>query len=237
MSDQTTVTTVPYGPSKLRQLLPWIIAGALGLLSIGLLPFAISSLRQTPARESVIRSAILAPDNATYFPFNQFALSPDGQSLAFVARGTGGQNMLWLRPLNASTAQPLAGTDGASPSSPPFWSPNSRLIGFFAGGKLKKIDVTGGPPQTVCDATGGRGGSWNRDDLIIFAPGLSGPLHRVSAAGGTSTPVTKVDSPLSSHRWPYFLPDGHHFLYRGTLPAANENNGIIWAHSNPPSSD
>src|SRR6266498_848013 len=226
MSDQTTVTTVPYGPSKLRQLLPWIIAGALGLLSIGLLPFAISSLRQTPARESVIRSAILAPDNATYFPFNQFALSPDGQSLAFVARGTGGQNMLWLRPLNASTAQPLAGTDGASPSSPPFWSPNSRLIGFFAGRKLKKIDVTGGPPQTVCDAINGRGGSWNRDDVIIFAPNLSGPLHRVSAAGGTSTPVTKVDSTSFSHRWPYFLPDGHHFLYRGTLPAANENNGI-----------
>jgi len=100
------------------------------------------------------------------------------------------------------------------------------LIGFFAGGKLKKIDVTGGPPQTVCDAINGRGGTWNRDDVIIFAPNLSGPLHRVSAAGGTSTPVTKVDSTSFSHRWPYFLPDGHHFLYRGTLPAANENNGI-----------
>jgi eukaryotic-like serine/threonine-protein kinase len=226
MSDPTTVTAVPRGPAKVGKLLPWIIACAFGLLSIGLLPFAISSLRQTPARESVIRSAIPAPENATYFPFNQFALSPDGQSLAFVARGAGGQTMLWLRPLNASTAQPLAGTDGTSPGSPPFWSPNSRFIGFFAGGKLKKIDVTGGPPQTVCDATSGRGGSWNRDDLIIFAPSLSGPLHRVSAAGGTSTPVTKVDSTLSSHRWPYFLPDGHHFLYRGTFPAANENNGI-----------
>ncbi len=101
------------------------------------------------------------------------------------------------------------------------------MIGFFAGGKLKKIDVTGGPPQTVCDATNGRGGTWNRDDVIIFAPNVSGPLHRVSAAGGTSTPVTKVDSTLLfSHRWPYFLPDGHHFLYRGALPAANENNGI-----------
>jgi eukaryotic-like serine/threonine-protein kinase len=226
MSDQTTVTAVPRGPSKVVKLLPWIIAGAFGLLSIGLLPFAISSLRQTPTRESVIRSAILAPDNATYFPFNEFALSPDGQWLAFVARGAGGQNMLWLRPLNASTAQPLAGTDGASPASPPFWSPNSHFIGFFAGGKLKKIDITGGAPQTVCDATNGRGGTWNRDDVIIFAPSLSGPLHRVSAAGGTSTPVTKVDSTLSSHRWPYFLPDGHHFLYRGALPAANENNGI-----------
>ena len=129
MSDQTTVTAVPRGPSKVSKLLPWIIAVAFGLLSIGLLPFAISSFRQTPARESVIRSAILAPENATYFPFNQFALSPDGQWLAFVARGAGGQNMLWLRPLNASTAQPLAGTDGASPSSPPFWSPNSASLG------------------------------------------------------------------------------------------------------------
>ena len=227
MSDQTTVTAVPRGPSKVGKLLPWIIAAAFALLSIALLQFAISSRRPTPARESVIRAAILAPENATYFPFNQFALSPDGQWLVFVARGTGGENMLWLRPLNASTAQPLAGTDGASPGSPPFWSPNSRLIGFFAGGKLKKIDVTGGPPQTVCDATDGRGGSWNRDEVIIFAPNVLGPLHRVSAAGGTSTPVTKVDSTSFSHRWPYFLPDGHHFLYRGTLPLlANENNGI-----------
>jgi len=227
MSDQTTVTTIPYGASKLRQLLPWIVAGAFGLLSIGLLPFAISSLRQTPVRQGLIRSAILAPENATFTPLNQFALSPDGQSLAFVARAAGGdQNILWLRPLNASTAQPLAGSDGASGWSPPFWSPNSRFIGFFAGGKLKKIDITGGPAQTVCDATNGLGGTWNRDDVIIFAPNLSGPLHRVSAAGGTSTPVTKVDSTSFSHRWPYFLPDGHHFLYRGTLPAANENNGI-----------
>ncbi len=111
MSDQTTVTAVPRGPSKVGKLLPWIIAGAFGLLSIGLLPFAISSLRQTPAREKVIRAAIL-PENATFTPFNQFALSPDGQWLAFVARGAGGQNVLWLRPLNANTAQPLAGTDG-----------------------------------------------------------------------------------------------------------------------------
>ena len=227
MSDQTTVTTIPYGASKLRQLLPWIVAGAFGLLSIGLLPFAISSLRQTPVRQGLIRSAILAPENATFTPLNQFALSPDGQSLAFVARAAGGdQNILWLRPLNASTAQPLAGSDGASGWSPPFWSPNSRFIGFFAGGKLKKIDITGGPAQTVCEATNGLGGTWNRDDVIIFAPNLSGPLHRVSAAGGTSTPVTKVASTSFSHRWPYFLPDGHHFLYRGTLPAANENNGI-----------
>jgi eukaryotic-like serine/threonine-protein kinase len=228
VSDQTTATAVPRGPSKVGKLLPWIIASAFGLLSIGLLPFAISSLRQTPARESVIRAAILAPENANFTALNQFALSPDGQSLAFVAnRAAGGQNMLWLRPLNASTAQPLAGTEGASGFSPPFWSPNSRFIGFFAGGKLKKIDVTGGPPQTVCDATAGRGGSWNRDDVIIFAPNVSGPLHRVSAAGGTSTPVTKVDSTLLfSHRWPYFLPDGHHFLYLVTLRAANENNGI-----------
>ena len=121
MSDQTTLTAVPRGPSKVGKLLPWIIAGAFGLLSIGLLLFAKSSLRQTPARESVIRAAILAPENATFTALNQFALSPDGQSLAFVAnRAAGGQNMLWLRPLNASTAQPLAGTEGASGFSPPF---------------------------------------------------------------------------------------------------------------------
>jgi serine/threonine protein kinase/Tol biopolymer transport system component len=216
---------------KLGKYLPWIVAGIFALTSIILLPFAISSFKHAPARANVTRSAILPPENTSFLALNLFAVSPDGLRLAFVARDAKGQAMLWMRPLDALTAQPLAGTDGISTGSPPFWSPDSRLIAFFAGGKLKTIDASGGPPQTVCDAPNARGGTWNRDGVILFAPNPGGPIHRVSAAGGASTAVTKLDESRrqSTHRWPYFLPDGHHFIYRvgGTgATAQNENNGI-----------
>jgi serine/threonine protein kinase/Tol biopolymer transport system component len=216
---------------KLGKYLPWIVAGIFALTSIILLPFAISSFKHAPARANVTRSAILPPENTSFLALNLFAVSPDGLRLAFVARDAKGQAMLWIRPLDALTAQPLAGTDGISTGSPPFWSPDSRLIAFFAGGKLKTIDTSGGPPQTVCDAPNARGGTWNRDGVILFAPNPGGPIHRVFAAGGASTAVTKLDESRrqSTHRWPYFLPDGHHFIYRvgGTgATAQNENNGI-----------
>jgi serine/threonine protein kinase/Tol biopolymer transport system component len=216
---------------KLGKYLPWIVAGIFALTSIILLPFAISSFKHAPARANVTRSAILPPENTSFLALNLFAVSPDGLRLAFVARDAKGQAMLWIRPLDALTAQPLVGTDGISTGSPPFWSPDSRLIAFFAGGKLKTIDTSGGPPQTVCDAPNARGGTWNRDGVILFAPNPGGPIHRVFAAGGASTAVTKLDESRrqSTHRWPYFLPDGHHFIYRvgGTgATAQNENNGI-----------
>ena len=106
----------------------------------------------------------------------------------------------------------LAGTDfGHSP----FWSPDSRFIGFFSNGKLRKIDASGGPPQVICDARNGRGGTWSREGVILFAPATTDPIHRVAAAGGNSTPVTVLDekSGQASHRFPVFLPDGKHFLF------------------------
>jgi hypothetical protein len=119
---------------------------------------------------------------------------------------------LWVRPLSGMAAQPLAGTDGASY---PFWSPDSRFVGFFAGGKLKKIDASGGPPQALCDATNGRGGTWNREGVIIFTPSPRDTVMRVSSAGGAPAPVTVLDESKHdySHRFPFFLPDGRHFLY------------------------
>jgi dipeptidyl aminopeptidase/acylaminoacyl peptidase len=105
----------------------------------------------------------------------------------------------------------------------PFWSPDSRFLGFFADGKLKKIDVSGGPPITLGNAPDARGGTWNSDGVIVFAPGAAGALHRISASGGgVSTPVTKLDETRVeiSHRWPVFLPDGEHFLYRGGAAGA-----------------
>ncbi len=106
----------------------------------------------------------------------------------------------------------VQGTEGASH---PFWSPDGRSIGFFANGKLKKVDVSGGSAQVVCDAPHGRGGTWNREGTILFSPEVFGGLSRVSSAGGTPMEVTKPDASRSetSHRWPVFLPDGRHFLY------------------------
>src|SRR5207302_2061830 len=108
-----------------------------------------------------------------------------------------------------------------------FWSPDSRFVAFFAGGKLKKIDVSGGGLQTVCDASDGRGGTWNSDGVMVFAPSSGDGLYRVPAVGGVPTPVTKLDPARQevSHRMPFFLPDGRHFLYASVLAGA-ESRGI-----------
>jgi Tol biopolymer transport system component len=146
----------------------------------------------------------------------------------FVARPPGGRQLLWVRSLSAVTAQPLSGTDDALY---PFWSPDSRFIGFFSQSKLKKIEASGGPPQTLCEAPNGRGGTWSREGVIVFAPDNYRPLYRVPAAGGSVVAVTKLDESKlqATHRWPWFLPDGRHFLYRsGTTSSTTqkENNGI-----------
>src|SRR5207248_697276 len=136
------------------------------------------------------------------------AISPDGHYLVMGAAGTSGQQ-LWVRSLDSLQTQPLAGTDDASF---PFWSPDSRYIGFFTQSQLKKIAVTGGPAQALCDAPIGRGGTWSRDGVIVFAAnnGNSG-LSRVVAAGGVPASVTKADDG-GTQRWPLFLPDGRRFL-------------------------
>jgi len=138
------------------------------------------------------------------------AISPDGRRLVFMA-SSAGRNTLWLRPLKTLSAEPLAGTADASY---PFWSPDGRSIGFFADGKLKRIDVEGGAVQILANAAPGRGGTWNRDGVILFAASSAVPIMRVAATGGAAVPVTTVDRPKqSSHRFPCFLPDGDHFLF------------------------
>jgi Tol biopolymer transport system component/predicted Ser/Thr protein kinase len=161
----------------------------------------------------------------------KIALSPDGQRLVFVAADSTGTSHLWLRPLNALTAERLSGTDGGFY---PFWAPDSRQIGFFATGKLKKIDVTGGPPLTLCDAPAGRGGTWNREGVIVFAPNWLGGLSRVSASGGIPVATTRTDSLQNqwTHRWPHFLPDGNRFLYLvRTGSVTIDSNSWLWVGS------
>ena len=192
-----------------RERWAWIAAGALVVALIGALPFVIGYLRRAPGGTHAIRFSIPTP-NLTYLG-DDFAISPDGGRLAFSGTDSFGKPRLWVRPLDSLTTQPLPETDGATF---PFWSPDSRFIGFFAGGKLKKIDVSGGAPQTLCEAPSGRGGTWNRDGLIVFAPGVGGTLYKVWAAGGEPAPLTTLDQASEyGQSWPQFLPDGRHFLY------------------------
>lgn len=154
------------------------------------------------------RLSILPPGNAS---FEGFAISPDGRTVAFTADWNG-STVLWVRALDSLEAKPLAGTESASQ---PFWSPDSRSIGFFTNSKLKTIGVTGGPTRDIADIVVGRGGSWGRDGVIVYGPKPMGGLYRVSADGGPSQPVTSLDASRAenSHAVPQFLPDGRHFLY------------------------
>ena len=166
----------------------------------------------------------VGPPEKQHFPVQGntpsfLSISPDGTKLAFVVVDSSGRNTLWLRNLDSQTARQLPGTDDAAA---PFWSPDSRFIAFTDRASLKKIDVTGGSPQTVVDSSAVGGGTWNRDGVILFATAtFGGPILRVSAAGGAATPMP-APAMLSGSAWPRFLPDGKHFLYlaRTTNPAA-----------------
>src|SRR6266542_2764086 len=191
-----------------RERLAWLVAAAL-LLGMLVLAWAYFT-RQSMANDArAMRFSIPPPERSS---FSQVAMSPDGRHLAFTA-ATGGKLQLWVRALDSTKARTLAGTQDARL---PFWSPDSRFIGFFADGRLKKIDVSGGPAQTLCEAPATPlGGAWSRAGGIIFArTGRSG-LLRISATGGEVTQVTTLDTPRQeiSHRYPTFLPDGRHFLY------------------------
>jgi Tol biopolymer transport system component len=190
-----------------------LVRAAFATAAIAVVLLSILLLRQRPERPRLFESSILPPDDVRFFfTSSPMALSPDGRQMAFVAQSADGTRRLWMRSFGASESLPLAGTEGASK---PFWSPDSRFLGFFAEGKLKKVAASGGPPQTLCDAPSGRGGTWNRDGLILFCPLSVGGIHRVAATGGAPSPVTRLDERRgeSGHTWPFFLPDGRPFLY------------------------
>ena len=201
-----------WGP---RAAMVW--AAVACLLLVATIVLAVGYTSRAPATPPVVQFTIDEPANATFFGGPAYApgavISPDGRHIAFMAtRDSSTANFLWVRSLDATAARLLNGTDGASF---PFWSPDGKSIGFFSQGKLRKVDVAGGAIQTLCDATAGEGGTWNRDGVIVFAPSITGPLARVSAAGGEPSPVTTLSRAEmeSSHRWPEFLPDGRHFLF------------------------
>jgi serine/threonine protein kinase/Tol biopolymer transport system component len=149
------------------------------------------------------------------------AVSPDGTKLVF---GAGGK--LWLRQLDQESVRELEGSDDASF---PFWSPDSKSIGFFQTGKLRTMDTDGGSVTTVCDARNARGGSWGAAGFILFAPTISSPIMKVSAASGEPQAVTTLKDAITTHRWPQLLPDGKHFLYFAashTAPGGSDETGV-----------
>jgi eukaryotic-like serine/threonine-protein kinase len=196
--------------------IPWVIASilAVALAALGLLAW--KHFREEPPR--VAKLFFPLPEREIFQPGNppSTAVSPDGRRIAFEVV-VDGKSELWVRDLDNSIPRMLV-AEGAS--GMPFWAPDSRRLGFFAGGELKKIDVTGGPAVTIADAVGttsGKGpwnGSWNKDDVIVFGR-ITSPLFLVSANGGSPLPLTDLDGTLheTAHFAPWFLPDGHHFLY------------------------
>ena len=187
-----------------RRALPW----ALGLIAAAVTGGAVWVLKPPPAAplQPFMRLQIPLPENVTVRGFQgRPALSPDGTKLAFIAIGADHQSRLWVRSLDAGVARPLDGTEGAN--FWPFWSPDSQFIGFFAQGKLKKIEASGGASLPVCDADQVYGGAWNRGDTIVLASNVG--VLQVAASGGSPSPIDTAGGASG----PSFLPDGRHFLY------------------------
>jgi eukaryotic-like serine/threonine-protein kinase len=206
----------------------WWIASAAALVIGALGGWALAHFRPPPADERAFRLQIDPPEGGQFVYGNNsggVALSPDGRTAAYVAAASG-KTALWVRPLDAPSGHPLAGTEGAYF---PFWSPDSKSIGFFAAGKVQRVDVAGGSPLTICDMPGGngRGGAWTSDGRILLGS-LAG-LFQVLASGGTPSPLTKMDAAHGegSHRWPQLLPGGR-FLY-WVRSGRSEDNGVYAA--------
>jgi eukaryotic-like serine/threonine-protein kinase len=212
-----------------RDRIAWI-AAALGIaIAVAAVAFALSSARRSPATDpAVVRATIELPPNVRLWtsedPSGRFALSPDGQRIAFIAaEGTSGRATLWVRPLNGLSAQPIRGTEGASY---PFWSSDSRYIGFIgrpltlglhqatARGELKVVDPGGGEPVTLTNAILGASAAWH-GDTILYTPHGTSALFRIPSGGGAASPATTLDASNGDvqHSYPTFLPDGRHFLF------------------------
>ena len=210
---------------RTREKTAWAAAAAVTVLAAIL--GGILLLRPQPERRPIVAS-ILPPAGILFQlaegDSGSLTISPDGRRITFLARGEDGRRLLYLRSLDSEAAHPLMGTEDAVF---PFWSPDSRFIAFFAGGKLQKVDVAGGPPLALCDVgQNPRRGSWNREGTIIFSPNSLDAVYRVPAGGGNPEPVTRLDRAKAetTHRWASFLPDGRHFLYMAGTHAAGTSS-------------
>jgi eukaryotic-like serine/threonine-protein kinase len=195
----------------------WIVALVSVLVLVGIV---IMWFRQpAPRLPGEVRFEFTTPQTSDPYPVS-LAISPDGQQVVFVGTSNG-QPQLFLRSLNSVSTRPVPGTEGGFY---PFWSPDSRSIGFFTGGKLKRVDIDGGLIRALANAPNPVGGTWNRDGTILFTPNYTGPIFRTSANGDDAVALTRVEGQEASHRYPRFLPDGRHFLYY--IPSSVEVRGV-----------
>jgi Tol biopolymer transport system component len=213
-------------PSRAPARRPWFAWGAAGLV-LGILgPVALLHVREQPTSLRPLRFQI--PPTVELGGPGNFSLSPDGRYLAFFGLGADGITRLWIRAMDSLEVRAVNGSEAQAPAAPPpFWSPDSRFVAFDAGGKLKKLDVSGGLAQTLCDLPGvGVGGSWNRDGDIIVGNTAGGVLH-VRENGGAVSVVTALDRSRNEefHLLPSFLPDGRHFVYLRISPSTPQSSG------------
>jgi len=219
-SDGEAATAPPKPASGRSGWIGWLVAAALAVAFVAAI---FMNRPRSAANQETVQFSIPPPDRTTFgTPTGggtgiapQVAISPDGRTIAFVTSADGSFR-LWLRPIASTESHLLAGTEGAAF---PFWSPDSRSLGFFSNGKMKKVAAAGGPVITLCDAVSGRGGAWSPDNVILFAPSTAGPMLRVSAAGGEPTAASALDTDYAetNHRFPQFLPDGKRFIFTATV--------------------
>jgi serine/threonine protein kinase/Tol biopolymer transport system component len=226
------MTAPPTTPPPRAAISGWLVAG-LGLLAIVAGSLASSWLRRSDTLAPAIHAMLAPPERMLYHLTGDYAgppaVSPDGTAVVFAAIDGIGRRQLWLRRLDSLTPVALPATENATF---PFWSPDSRSVGFFADSKLKRIDLNAGSALTLCDAPSGRGGSWNAQGVILFTPSVLGGLQQVAAGGGSPTAVTTTEgTAYTSHRWPQFLPDGRHFLYLGVQQEEGRDQSAVFLGS------
>ena len=208
-----------------RETVLWIVAAMLGVALAGAIVAARAGYFAPQAEKPLLyRSSLILPQGASMegvAPGRRVALSPDGRFVAFIAMSNDRSRVLWVRRTDTGLSTPLPGTDGANN---PFWSPDSRFIGYVAQGRLKKVEASGGPPVTLANEATAVGGTWNRDDVIVYAA-RPGPLSRVSASGGAPVAITTAEKG-TVHSDPAFLSDGRHFLYQVSQLATGDAAGV-----------
>lgn len=219
-SHPSQATTISVAPGLHRQILSrerlvWLLACLLLLITAA--AFAIAYLRRPQSTDRVIKLALAVPEVSSN-P-SRITVSPDGRRVVFLANNSEGKQVLWLRSLDTLSTKLVDGTEGALS---PFWSPDSSYVGFFANRKLLKTAADGGRPQVLCDVSEDRGGAWSSNGTILFS-GAEG-LYRVPAQGGQPALATKVTEREEGHRWPYFLPDGQHFIFLADAATAEDHH-------------
>ena len=228
--DLATAPPVAVAPPRRRKS-ALVIVAALGITILALIVWF--QFRPIAQSRNAVRLTLGLPEGATlhrnWHPFEHIALSPDGQTLAFAATDASGQSYLWIRPLGSSEAQRIEQTEGALL---PFWSPDSEFIGFWAGGKLKKVRPSGGASEAIYTVPEIAQGAWGPDGTILFARAVNSPILRVAPEGGTATTVTSLLPGQVSHMWVQFLPDGKHFIYLARTSLTSGDPGArIYAQS------